>query len=461
MEPNPSVIVTSEPQWLHPVQLGTSTLLRLAEDPHTLDAVQALLERLAPDPYVDFMRRYYDLGRARFGTQWGYADQLTVLHAATRLVQPRRYLEIGVFRGRSISVVASQAPDCQLYGFDLWVENYAGLENAGPELVRRQLERVGFKGQASFVSGSSHDTVPAFLAQHPELTFDLVTVDGDHTEDGARRDLEVVLPRVAVGGVLVFDDIRHPQHPWLERVWDEVVGAHPAFLACKYVEVGHGVAFAIRRDPDSDELLRVRGGADQRLRILAEALESVRREADERVEASEADRALRLQIIERQGGELGQLAAERNELRQKAADLESHLARAEEDRARRLEVIERQGRELGELAAQRNELRQRLDELQTYLAHVETDRAARLAIIERQGEQLAQHASRLDRLEREQARELVRLMRQADQVDQARAIVRSSVWELLTPRKARRLAELLDEMATQLAGEPEPDGSSA
>ena len=48
---------------------------------------------------------------------------IAVLHAAARLVRPRRYLEIGVFRGRSLAVVASQALECELYCFDLWIEN--------------------------------------------------------------------------------------------------------------------------------------------------------------------------------------------------------------------------------------------------------------------------------------------------------------------------------------------------
>ena len=33
----------------------------------------------------------------------------------------RDYLEIGVRRGRSMAMVASQAPDCSMLGFDLWV----------------------------------------------------------------------------------------------------------------------------------------------------------------------------------------------------------------------------------------------------------------------------------------------------------------------------------------------------
>jgi SAM-dependent methyltransferase len=58
----------------------------------------------------------------------------------------------------------------------------------------------------------------------------------------------------------------------------------------------------------------------------------------ERLMASEADRAARLEVIERQGAELGRIPA-----------LETQLATSEADRAARLEVIERQGGEIGHL----------------------------------------------------------------------------------------------------------------
>lgn len=85
-----------------------------------------------------------------------------------------------------------------------------------------------------------------------------------------------------------------------------------------------------------------------------------------RLGASEADRAARLAVIERQGAELGRLGA-----------LEAQLAASEADRAARLAVIERQGAELGRLA-----------DLEARLVASEADRAARLEVIERQGAEL-------------------------------------------------------------------------
>ncbi len=102
----------------------------------------------------------------------------------------------------------------------------------------------------------------------------------------------------------------------------------------------------------------------------------------------EIDRAVRLQVIERQGQRLGEVEAERNSLRFQLDDLQQQFEAAEADRAARLQVIEEQGRRLGEIEAERNSLRFQLDDLQRQFEAVEADRAADLQVIEEQGQRL-------------------------------------------------------------------------
>jgi ADP-heptose:LPS heptosyltransferase len=76
---------------------------------------------------------------------------------------------------------------------------------------------------------------------------------------------------------------------------------------------------------------------------------------------SEADRATRLEVIERQGKELGRI----HQLEADKAHLIGRLEESEADRAARLEVIERQGKELGrihQLEADKAHLIGRLEE---------------------------------------------------------------------------------------------------
>jgi predicted O-methyltransferase YrrM len=122
-----------------------------------------------------------------------------------------------------------------------------GNGQPGADHVREELDRVGYKGRLDFVDGDSATTVPDFFAGHPEEAFDLITVDGDHSTEGARKDLENVIPRLKVGGALVFDDISNHSHATLESVWKDVVVNDSRFAAYSFTEVGFGVGFAIRK----------------------------------------------------------------------------------------------------------------------------------------------------------------------------------------------------------------------
>ncbi|MHB1947719.1 MAG: class I SAM-dependent methyltransferase [Gammaproteobacteria bacterium] len=233
--------------WYNPVQLGAQTLQKLGKKAETLNEVLATLKRLESDDYLRYVTAYYENGIKKFGDNWGYCDLLTLLRATASITKPKNYLEIGVRRGRSLAVVASAYPDVNIYGFDLWMQNYAGMENPGPEFVHTEIKKLNHTGQLTLISGDSKQTVPEFLKTNPDLYFDLITVDGDHSEEGARCDLENVIPHLKMGGVILLDDISHPQHEYLETLWDELIGNNKQFVAQKYSELGYGIACGVRR----------------------------------------------------------------------------------------------------------------------------------------------------------------------------------------------------------------------
>ncbi|MDX2221366.1 MAG: class I SAM-dependent methyltransferase [Rhodospirillaceae bacterium] len=233
--------------WYPPVMIGADTLGERLTGGDYLAQALALMERLSPDDYTTYLKSFYRGGMARFGATWRYADIVTVLLCLSEALQPRTYLEIGVRRGRSACAVASKSPYAAKFLFDMWMTNYAGMPNPGPALVQDELKRVGHRGAATFIDGDSHQTVPAFFARNADAMIDLITVDGDHSEAGAAQDLRDVLPRLAIGGAVVFDDISHPAHPELNRVWRALVADDERFSAYSYREAGYGVGFAVRK----------------------------------------------------------------------------------------------------------------------------------------------------------------------------------------------------------------------
>lgn len=229
------------------VLVGPEAIGARALEPATLERVLGTLRLLEQDDYLAYLAEYVTAGRRRAGEGWRYADILTVLTAAGELLEPSSYLEIGVRRGRSMAILASVSPDCTIVGLDLWQEGYAGMENPGPALVEQELAKIGHRGDLELLTGDSHELLPRLFADRPDITFDVVTVDGDHTPDGAARDLLDVVPRLRVGGALVFDDVRHPAHPDLDGVWRRVVESDRRFAAWRFDGCGYGVALAVRR----------------------------------------------------------------------------------------------------------------------------------------------------------------------------------------------------------------------
>jgi predicted O-methyltransferase YrrM len=233
--------------WYPPVMAGAETLGRQHDAGNFISHALALMERLTPDAYTSYLLKFIRDGQARFGAAWSYADIVTVLLCLTRTLKPRTYLEIGVRRGRSACAVASEAPYCAMFLFDMWQQGYAGIDNPGPAFVHGELGKVAHRGAVTFVDGDSHVTLPKFFAANPAACFDLITVDGDHSELGAAQDMCDVLPRLAVGGAVVFDDIAHPAHPELNRVWRELVAGDDRFSTWSFRDAGYGVGFAIRK----------------------------------------------------------------------------------------------------------------------------------------------------------------------------------------------------------------------
>ena len=99
----------------------------------------------------------------------------------------------------------------------------------------------------TFIDGDSKKTIPNFFKNNPNLYFDVITVDGDHSLYGAKIDLRNVLDKLKIGGILVFDDISSHEHPYLNNVWENIIKKRKNFYSWEFSELGLGVAFAIRK----------------------------------------------------------------------------------------------------------------------------------------------------------------------------------------------------------------------
>ncbi len=133
-------------------------------------------------------------------------------------VNPKNILEIGCRSGISLCQLLSKCTDFsekKVFLFDVFNDGFLS-----PELVRMNLRHLHIPtDMVNFLIGKSEETMPKFKFENPDLKFDYILVDGDHSKQAAMLDLTNVSDMLNPGGVIVFDDIS-PDGCDLLDVWN-------------------------------------------------------------------------------------------------------------------------------------------------------------------------------------------------------------------------------------------------
>jgi predicted O-methyltransferase YrrM len=168
-----------------------------------------------------------------------------ILAEVARDLQPKTYLEIGCREGDSLRCVLDAAPSVNFIVIcDTWGGEYGGTARGNHEHVDAMLAARNYGGVFSYWNGPSQAALPLLRGEFASR-FNLILVDGDHSEEGARADLENVWPLLRVGGILVFDDCFNGDYPYLASLicsFTKKVGAEVIAGA-----LDHAGAVAIRK----------------------------------------------------------------------------------------------------------------------------------------------------------------------------------------------------------------------
>jgi len=121
------------------------------------------------------------------------------------------YLEIGVADGFTLRCRLRENPDLrELVLCDTWGSTDGGTNRGDHKHIVRLLEDVGFAlDRVTFLDGDSKEKIPEYFALYPSKVFDLVFVDGDHTETGLWMDLTNTVEH---GRIIAVHDGRNPNH---------------------------------------------------------------------------------------------------------------------------------------------------------------------------------------------------------------------------------------------------------
>lgn len=158
-------------------------------------------------------------------------DELRRLLSVLNHIEIKNVLEIGSEEGGTIRLWTKLFPALNLFCID--ANTYSGVQGKRSELEASWRSWcVPGKQTLNVVWGDSHSVdMLGILRQRmwnaKVSSFDLVFIDGDHSENGVRNDHAMYSPFVRKGGVVVHNDI-HPYpgrddmqgHKW----WKSIIG---------------------------------------------------------------------------------------------------------------------------------------------------------------------------------------------------------------------------------------------
>ncbi|MDX2259842.1 MAG: class I SAM-dependent methyltransferase [Hyphomicrobiaceae bacterium] len=143
-----------------------------------------------------------------------------VLYAIARGLEARRALEIGTHLGHSTLYLAAGLGGADAEGegsghldtVDIVDVNDEGARHyarfGAAMSARTRLDRLGLAQRVHFHVGQSDRHLAAGSSR-----YDLIFIDGDHSETGAYFDMVGALARLADGGLIILHDYDNPDRP--------------------------------------------------------------------------------------------------------------------------------------------------------------------------------------------------------------------------------------------------------
>jgi O-methyltransferase len=178
---------------------------------------------------AEFQEVYQAIRRNTFVDVWRCYELWSLLGELREV--PGSILEVGVWRGGTGALMAARAGalglDATVYLCDTWtgVAKTGDLDiyyrdgmhdDASPEIVRELVEKLGLHNVELLQGVFPEDSA----GRIPARTFRLCHCDVDVYES-AKGVLDWVWPKLASGGVVVFDDYGFPACPGVAKVVDE------------------------------------------------------------------------------------------------------------------------------------------------------------------------------------------------------------------------------------------------
>lgn len=156
----------------------------------------------------------------------------TLADFAKNVPADQEIVELGVYQARTALIMAWGAGEghgAHVTAIDAW--DLLGNVYSPPftlaetrAAAEHNVRSVGYEDRVMLINAFSHEMAERWrFPGMPQRPIGLLFVDGDHTKEGARRDIEAWAPHLAPGAVIAVDDYGHPDWPGVAEAVDELV----------------------------------------------------------------------------------------------------------------------------------------------------------------------------------------------------------------------------------------------
>ena len=156
---------------------------------------------------------------------------------ATQVPADQEIVELGVFQGRTAlqqAWGASMGHGAHVTAIDPWdlpgnVYSPPFTDAESRTWARHWVNTLGYANKIRLIRGFSHEVAAEWYPKHqpvmgqPKKLVGLLYVDGDHTKEGAKRDIVSWAPHLAPNALIAVDDYGHPDWPGVGEAVDELV----------------------------------------------------------------------------------------------------------------------------------------------------------------------------------------------------------------------------------------------
>jgi methyltransferase family protein len=174
-------------------------------------------------PSQNFQPLRYGLG--------AWTENLFFAYDLVAQLSPKWLVELGTDRGESYFAfcqsVAENQTETRCFAVDHWRgDAHAGSYDEATFLDVERHNREHYAAFSTLVRASFDAAVGQFAAE----TIDLLHVDGHHSEEAVRHDLELWLPKLRPGGILLMHDVAMRGRGFgVWKVWEELVAQGRSF----------------------------------------------------------------------------------------------------------------------------------------------------------------------------------------------------------------------------------------